>query len=141
MKRKGIGPNALGSPLKLDAAKTGKKDTKPPKFFANEMDRRLSMQQYEKAGQQKLSDFQNRPKATGGLKPSYPETLLMGGAIAKGAGSLGSKATFNLAKSKVPAWKSAAATILGTFGDEAVIGSTSAASDYIESKRSNKNKK
>ena len=137
---KGIGPNKLGSPLKQTTKKypdlpQGLKSDKVKKDY-KQFEGDYASSQYAMAHQ-----ALNR-KATGGLKPAYPETFFMGGPVLKGVGNLfkGAQPAFNLAKSTAPAWQSAATTVAGAVGDDIIIGGI----DYLvddDKPSNNKNKK
>lgn len=140
MKRKGIGPRALGSPFKQTTKPPGKKYPDVPPAFKTDAAKK-DFQQFKSdyaSSQRAMSEYLLNHKATGGLEPVYPETFFMSGGAFKAAGNLlkGGKTAFNLAKSATPAWKSAATTVAGALSDEAAM----AGAEYLDDQLSKKNK-
>jgi len=138
MTRTGVGPRALGSPFK----QTNKQYPDLPPAWKSE----AAKSDYNKYSDAHYADqasaFEDRManKATGAIKVDNTiETSVIGGAVLKGI-SAGAKPAFNVMKSKPSAWKGAAATIGGMFGDDAVIGGAQYAAEEI-SNNNKKNKK
>ena len=138
MKRKGIGPRALGSPFKQTTKPPGKNyPDVPPAFKTDAAKKDFQQFKSDYASSQEAEMRKGlSQKATGGIKPSYPETFFMSGAAFKAAGNLlkGGKTAFNLAKSSPPAWKSAATTGAGALSDEAGMAGV----EYLNNKQSKK---
>jgi hypothetical protein len=152
---KGIGPNKLGSPFK-QTTKTYPDLPKALKSDATKSD----YKQYsnaKKSVDQHNSMFSNLQKEVktdskghyvgSAAYPERPiqvdntiETSVIGGAALKGAFASG-KPAFNIMKSKPSAWKGAAATIGGMFGDDAVIGGAQYVAKEISNNNNKKNKK
>lgn len=155
MKRKGVGPRALGSPFKQTTkqypdlppalkSEAVKSDYKQYSDAKNQVDQHNSM----------FSNLQKEVKtdSTGhhAVHKKYAEqpaqvdntieTSVIGGAALKGVFG-GAKPTFNVMKSKPSAWKGAAATIGGMFGDDAVIGGAQYVAEEISNNNNNKKNK
>lgn len=155
MKRKGVGPRALGSPLKQT---TKQYPDLPPSWKSDAA--KSDYNQYSSAKKQvdqhnsMFSNLQKEVKtdSTGhhtvykkyAEQPAQVdntiETSVIGGAALKGVFA-GSKPAFNVMKSKPSAWKGAAATIGGMFGDDAVIGGAQYVAEEISNNNNKKNKK